>query len=373
MLRARESRHILELARDETSSMRWLTDSDSIAGTLQSVGTQDFETIHARFDFDSELFTSRAYQVASRANMIDALTGSRNRGISHNTEISGGPLRDASDPNESSQPARTGIALTTTVDVDSESASDSQSALSQDTITEPQTSTTSLVRATDSDAQLPDFVIQTPETLGLLALQLGELPGEKQISPSLLKKGLPTIEKKPRAGFFKSPARLPLLLRPRQQMAASLTIRNIHAYKPVKILILGTSESGKSTLAKTMRAAHGDIDEPWLQLHRGTIVNNTIMSLKWLIIVAEGTHYGTDLWQQTNSWDEELFSTNAEFIRDLENDGFPETSFLLKIGSAAQYLWSHPYIREVFRISSTEELPGYPWDLPLYLPDCAEQ
>lgn len=384
MLSARESRHILQLARDDTSSMRWLTDteSSSVAGTLQSVGTQDLETLHARFDFDSEVFTSRAYQVASRSNMIDALTGSRRNGISHNTEITGAPQGDTSGTSgpTSSQPSGTGIALTTVVDVISESDSDSesQSSLSRDTITEPQTSRTALVRGNDSDAQLPDFVVHPAEALGLLTLQFGESSSLLPCSlTSRVLDALPTTEKQTRGRLFDPHRRLSLRLRPKKQTTAPLAVGRIQAYTPVKILILGISESGKSTLAKTMRAGHGDFDVSWRERFRFTIVNNTIMSLKWLLLMADQTDTATHPWQQQGSRGAEAFAANVQVILKLKDDAFPETASVAKrVSAAARDLWDHPYIREVFKTSGTSELridPGSFWDLPLYLPDCAEQ
>lgn len=358
MLRAQESRHIFDLARDETSSLRWLTDSESI-GTLRSAGTQDLETVHARFDFDSEVFTSRAYRVATRANMISALTDSGRRGISHRTNITGGAaLGDAPDHlHEASQhEPRTGIALTTIVDVVSDTASDSLSDGSQDTITESHTSTASLIRARDSDAELPDFVIHDPETLGLLAMQFGDLSRNEPLSP-LTGKALPTTTRRTHGRFFKPSARLPFLLRSRK------AIQKVHVYKPVKITILGISESGKSTLAKAMRAGYGDIDESWLRLYQDIVIDNTNKSLEWLMHAAEQKKEEIDLWRQAGSWDAEAFSTHAQSIYPLGSNGVSESS-LERIALAVKYLWNHPYIRQKFEDSGTEQSP--------YLPDCPD-
>lgn len=371
MLRALESRHIFDLARDETSSLRWLTDSESI-GTLRSAGTQDLETVHARFDFDSEVFTSRAYRVATRANMISALTGSRRRGISHTTDITAaGPALavegDAPGLNEDvNQPTRAGIALTTIVDVVSvrDAASDTQSDVSEDTVTEPQASTTSLIRANYPDAQLPDFVIHTPETLGLLAIQIGELSKNKPVSPLTVTDSLRGAKRKTLGRFFKPSAQLPILLRPKQQVAAPGMVQSIHAYKPVKILILGISGSGKSTLAKAMRAGHGDIDESWLRLYRDTIIDNTKESLKWLMCAAEEIRAEINLWRQVGSWDAEAFSARARILDPLWTDGLLASSREVEaISSAAKYLWNHPCIRQIFE----QKLP-----VETYLPDCPD-
>jgi hypothetical protein len=439
MLRARESRHVLQLARDETSSMRWLTlaDSDSAAGSSswQSAAEshhqgQDLETVHARFDFDSELLNSRAYQVASRANMIDALTGSRARkGISRSTRITSDPPGDTStsiepmnEPSGHGPPAPTGIALTTVVDVVSDAASDSPDDVSSapsphaNAIPEAQAFSTSLAGTTrDSDIELPDYVIHQPESLGLLALQLGE-PHSQPIA-------LPNTSRIQILGGprFKLSARLPLFFRPKKkerntgEFFPTANIpplpnnnnNNNNNNKPVwRVLILGISESGKTTLAKTMRAGYGDIDKAWLRLYRVTIFSNTILSLKWLLLMANNQmmiHDGKEaallvppppppplelqkkkknLWEHEEEEEEEVeawfFATWARVIWELEVDhGFPRASSTLRnIATAAQFLWEHPFIRQVWQTASTAQrpiTPGKHMDLPLYLPDCAEQ
>lgn len=67
-----ECQSLLRLVRDDTSSLLWLRDSDSI-GTCKSVGPQDLGTINATFGFDTEVFASKAYRTATRSSMLCAL------------------------------------------------------------------------------------------------------------------------------------------------------------------------------------------------------------------------------------------------------------------------------------------------------------
>lgn len=370
MLSARESRHILQLARDETSSMRWLTDaeSNSVAGTLESLRTQDLETVHARFDFDSEVFTSRAYMVASRANMINALNGSRRNGISHSTEITGGSQATGGQPryvaglNDSNRAAPIGVAITTAMDVESVHEPASESLRSQDARTEAITSRTGLVITSESDSQLPDFTIHTPEALGMLALELGASSRVGRLPE------LPELPEPP-----KLPTRRPLRFRSKKPISPPMTISHVRVQAPLKILILGISESGKSTLAKTMRAAHGSMSRAWLGEYRSLILNNAIQSLQWLLAMAEDESGTDELWELEGVGDRSTFCANVSFIRQLARDddtSLLRISSLAHLGAAARYLWNHHYIREVFERSGTAELrQGV---LPLYLPDCAE-
>lgn len=376
MLRARESRHVLDLARDETSSLRLLIDINSgYSGSLRSARTEDLETVHTQFDFDPQVFNSRAYQVATRANMIDALTDSRRRGISHSTHISGGPLQNVPDSNEASQGTSTGIAITTAMDVLSETDREYLLESSEDTDSDPQTPTSSLVKAADADSELPDFVIHTPDILGLLTIQMGQAARDKKITPSLKSQALLPVKGLAHYGISKTSRHLWSLLRGRQQLAPRVqTLSTLMKPMDVNVVILGISESGKSTLAKAARAGHGDIDEPWRRLHIDNIFDNTITSLRWLTFMTQQKLQETDASPQPRSL-YEAFAACARFIGELESADSPSRS-LEAVASAAKTLWNHPYVHETFQSSGTEKLRHAQWipsDFPLYLPDCAEQ
>lgn len=67
-----ECQGLLRLVRDDTSSLLWLRDSESI-GTCKSTATQDFGTINPNFDFDTQIFASKVYRTATRSSMLRAL------------------------------------------------------------------------------------------------------------------------------------------------------------------------------------------------------------------------------------------------------------------------------------------------------------
>lgn len=369
MLRAQESRHVLDLARDETSSLQLLIDIDSgDARSLRSARTEDLATVHARFDFDPQVFNSKAYQDATRANMIDALTDSRRRGIFRSTHISGGPLKNGPDSNEANQGTGTGIAITTAMDVVSETDREDLSEGFEDINSDTQTPTSSLMRAEDVDSELPDFVIHTPDILGFLTIQMGKAVRAKE------SQALPPIRGLAHNELSKSSPHIWPLLRARQQLARVRTLGTLMKPRDVNVVIVGISESGKSTLAKAARAGHGDIDEPWRRLQIDTILSNTIISLKWLTFMTQKRLQGIDLWQQPRSL-YDTFTAGARFISALESADFPRCS-LEANASAAKALWNHPYVQETFKSSSTEQLRharGIPRNFPSYLPDCAEQ
>lgn len=73
MLQNDESRHIIHLVKDDTSSLLWLRDKDSCL-SRQSVASENSNMLDVSFEFDREVFNSKAYQVAIRSAL------SRNQG-----------------------------------------------------------------------------------------------------------------------------------------------------------------------------------------------------------------------------------------------------------------------------------------------------
>ncbi len=85
-----ESLHTLHLAEDDKSSLLWLRDKDS-CHTVNSVVTESSNMLDVEFGFDHEVFSSRAYLVAMRANMKQAIS----RKVGEKAQRQGPPLDDA--------------------------------------------------------------------------------------------------------------------------------------------------------------------------------------------------------------------------------------------------------------------------------------
>ncbi|PIG82677.1 hypothetical protein AARAC_006427 [Aspergillus arachidicola] len=73
-LQRSESRVVFNRIKDDTSSLLWLRDSDSEM-TKKSTVVEDLSLIEARFAFDTDLFSSRVYCSAARSTMVHALRG----------------------------------------------------------------------------------------------------------------------------------------------------------------------------------------------------------------------------------------------------------------------------------------------------------
>ena len=79
-----ESRHIIRMIEDDTSSLLWVRDTEAYSCyTRKSVLTENSTILDTVFEFDREIFHSRAYQVAARSNMKQTLKD-RNRIDLHN-------------------------------------------------------------------------------------------------------------------------------------------------------------------------------------------------------------------------------------------------------------------------------------------------
>lgn len=74
LLQSDESRHIFQQVEDDKSSLLWLRDKDSCRTAVHSLVSESSDLSDLDFDFDREVFNSRAYRTAARANMREALS-----------------------------------------------------------------------------------------------------------------------------------------------------------------------------------------------------------------------------------------------------------------------------------------------------------
>ena len=61
-----ESRHIMHLVKDDTSSLLWLKDTDSNFGR-QSMFSESSSKLDVNLDYDFKIFNSKPYQAAIRS------------------------------------------------------------------------------------------------------------------------------------------------------------------------------------------------------------------------------------------------------------------------------------------------------------------
>jgi hypothetical protein len=77
LLREGSTRKVFKQVRDDTSSLLWLRDADSLA-SYRTASTQDMTTVDVEFAFDREVCSSKVYRSAIRSNMMVAIQTGRN-------------------------------------------------------------------------------------------------------------------------------------------------------------------------------------------------------------------------------------------------------------------------------------------------------
>ena len=80
LLQSDESHHVVRLVEDDKSSLLWLRDKDS-CHTVQTLENENPNLSKMNFEFDREVFDSRAYRMASSSNMRQALSSARGEDI----------------------------------------------------------------------------------------------------------------------------------------------------------------------------------------------------------------------------------------------------------------------------------------------------
>ncbi|CAD6501234.1 BgTH12-01487 [Blumeria graminis f. sp. triticale] len=129
-----------------------------------------------------------------------------------------------------------------------------------------------------------------------------------------------------------------------QMIDRSLEVDSKRLRRECKILLLGSGESGKSTIVKQMKIIHQNgytVDE--LALYRMTVYKNLIDCAKALI----------GAMRQFNI--EPKNPTNIEFsdyLMDYQVDPDPHTSLSLKVGIAVMSLWADPNIETLMERQS---------------------
>lgn len=282
-------------------------------GTYKSAISQDFGTINTTFGFDTDVFASKAYRTAARSNMFRVLS------------ISGSPA-----PQEQTT---------------SEARDNALNVISP---------------RLHSPTALPKCTIYTLEALQ----RLPPVPATLKTSP------LPNVSQQ-RIRKRRALLTRPWLVRPPSSDLSAIV--DSHTVKPtVKVLMTGISESGKSTVIKSIEAAYmGAYDEQSRRGYRKMVLYNlwgctqAIAEAVWMDENVAGNISqkvafvaSRDLLKQRNSGD--IFHPNrvSEHRFTLSTD----------ISSAIQTLWTQTQFHQVLEKSILQPSLGS----SLYLIDSAK-
>lgn len=328
---------LLRLVRDDTSSLLWLRDSQSI-GTYRSTGPQDFGTINTNFDFDTEVFASKVYRTATRSTMLRTLLlDARSDDQQCSMNLTLGP---------STRELESGLSVVNEPSIDRLSVSSSP-ALEESTTTENRYHilNTELQRLSSPTA-LPKYTIYTLETLQRLPL----------VNAPLEPSPLPSASRR-RVRSRKVLLTRPWLARPSRPNLSAIVDSQM-AKPAVKVLVLGISESGKSTLVKSLKAGYmGGYDEKSRRLYRKTILRNLWWSTQAIAEAAEMVKRAAGNVSQQVREDEGALAAMYDLLKESSADEIfdrcgtvsedSEFSLPTDVSCAIQTLWNEAQFHQV--------------------------
>jgi len=131
--------------------------------------------------------------------------------------------------------------------------------------------------------------------------------------------------------------------------------------RDIKLLLLGTGESGKSTIAKQLRILHTDgFTEAELQAYKPVITNNVLTAFKNIMNASEGFGQLHLLYTDPN------LKEAVEFFRRVE----PLTDELSpRVAAYVKALWPNPVVQDTLNRYSLFQLP----DCTFYLTENIER
>lgn len=337
MIERLECQGLLRLVRDDTSSLLWLRDSQSI-GTYRSTGPQDFGTINTTFDFDTEVFASKVYRTATRSSMLRTLLlDARPDGQQGFIDPTSGP---------STRQVESGLHVANEPTAD-------QLSVSRAPTPEEQTPNENRDNTPDTELQrlpsptaLPKYTIYTLETLQRLPtapvpLKTSSLPNESQ---QRVRRRRPLLTR-------------PWLARPSNPTHSAI-IDSQMAKPTVKVLMMGISESGKSTLIKSLKAGYmGGYDEESRRQYRKVTLRNLLETAKSIVMaVGMEEEVARSISQQIRE-DNRACVAACDLLKGLTmNDDFDQSGAVSKtsefslrtdVASAIQTLWSQTQSHQV--------------------------
>lgn len=396
----RESRHIFDRVKDDTSSLLWLRDAGS-ARSHCSMASEDLGTVNATFTFDLEVFNSKVYQAATRSNMIYALFSDR-EGVPNDTaSLAPAPLHDPSITQHNvsiGSGDKPGLRKVSASSSD-EALTDSSASCSSEDSRESERKTTAPYFRRPVGDTIEDEVarLQLPPIPANLSriCRYYEIYDHKTLG-TLTRKSMPQCTPRPRLSWsVAAPEHSGKLKRARDLSAYKQMVSfrrsgleplpRSHRFGDaavcradnlaVKVLVTGVSDSGKSTLQKSMNIAFGKVDKQWRLSYRPEIYMSLAQSLKALAsktVWHEKRNNG--LLDDHSSWYERKFATSYRAVDEWISANSLEVSemcsFPSSVASAVIDLSKKNDVRAIYDQMMLE--PGLAGRDPL-IQDCTKQ
>lgn len=317
LLQSKESRHLFSLARDDTSSLLFLRDAESCL-TYRSVAPDSVDLIETRFNFDPELFNSKPYRSATRYNMIQA--------------IQSGSAKNPQSPPLASDAARS----------------------SQDSVlveTQPYPASEGSIAPGNEQFSRAEQSVRTLSEARSLKDPHEEIePAPKPPPDRLLPSNTGHARRKPKKS---GPSRLfDLQLRFSPRLSRQPDLRPGSSQdmettpKPPQSLVLGISQSGKSTAMKAMKVVTSGYTEEERLEYRNPILSTTISA--WGAVLEAMKE--TNAYVYENALSAEIFAFRAQTVIDFsEVTKLEDFNVPLEVSSAMETLWAETSVREEFK------------------------
>lgn len=338
MLQSKENRHLFNLVKDDTSSLLWLRDAES-CGTDRSVVNEKLELIDTEFDFDREIFSSKVYQMAARSSMIPALLGGQNDGKPAASFPA--TVTDSNSPMEA--------------DVDK---CDEQTIQERPVDTYQPTSQLQIPMVRRSQNTETTGSTEVPQ--GLRPKSVSHLKSPDRLPVSVSKEREKRGSVQAREQVYRKLLQIPVSFKP-QSLSPITLQQDLENFKTtenqsVKVIILGSSESGKSTLFKSIYVHQGAYTDDIRRFYKLIIFKNILDNIQSALEAREMFSLKDakiDLqYQEFEGHRRTWLTSNIEPDKIIMS---PE------IASAIKALWNEPSVREVV------EMPH-----EYYIMDCAK-
>lgn len=240
LLSSRDSRRIMRLAREDTSSLLMLGEDTESICTIRSASTQNSSLLDVIFEFDGEVFNSKAYHAALISTMMQILSRHHGRAGAGPVEAITYPTSDGNGTRKSDTPA----ASITNHAIDGsfflEEAKEQQRS--------------NAGNSANDEQQTEDHETEVQQTSGEMAIAKYHHSLSEKNNSLKAKAWLQTGLWKYRSNYSLSAKRIRDAAVSRHiEVEKMLALDAEKRRTERKLLVLGAGSSGKSTLQKSMR------------------------------------------------------------------------------------------------------------------------
>jgi hypothetical protein len=352
-----ECQSLMRLVRDDTSSLLLLGPSDSESiGTYKSTGPQTFRTINTTFGFDTEVTSSKAYRTATRTSMLRTmwLDGTATDQPSVVESTLGPPTRQLESGSHALRKPNT----------DNPGVSNTPSSKEH----HPRPINKGLeLQGLASPTALSICTIYTLETLKRLHTVPSQprMPSLKNTRPLRIRQGLLVARR-----WLANPSNPPWA-----NTGETIGSQVGLGAPAVKVLVLGTSESGKSTLIKSISEKYvGAYDEEDRRTWRPIILFNLYQATELVAeaLADQGEATGNisqqmrdDIRTLEAAYDLIKLGVDEYYRRDSASADIPVFSLPPGVLSAIRNLWKrtrfHQVLEKAVHVSSIFSIDAANW------------